>query len=70
MRLSDYLDTVIKEGLIAKSAILLCDVDLDNGESRKKGSIVTIMSKTKDGKFRAEHNDWSCILEANEFRYV
>ena len=53
-----------------KEVRLLIDLDLDDGESRKKGDVVSIIMKNHDGSYRAEDNDWACKMYDGEFEYI
>jgi len=66
-KLSDYL---LQGKIMHKQARLKVDVNLDSGESRKKGSIITILLKNQDGTFHAEDNDFACKLTCDEFEYL
>ena len=53
-----------------KKGKLLKTIKLDNGESKKKGSVVSILMKNADGTYHAEDNDWACKVTADEFTFV
>ena len=67
MKLSEYL---LQGKILYKKAKLLIDLDLDNGEPRKKGDIITILKDNQDGTFHAEDNDFACKVTRNEFEYI
>ena len=67
MKLSEYL---LQGKILEKKAKLNIDLDLDNGESRKKGDIVTIVKDNQDGTFHAEDNEFACKVTRDEFVFV
>ena len=67
MKLSEYIE---QGTFIIRDAKLLCDISLENGETRKKGDTVSILMKNKDGTYHAEDNDWACKLKRNEFEFI
>lgn len=67
MKLSDIFSGNTRH--IVKDALLTIDIELDNGESRKKGDKVSILYE-KDGKYHAEDNSFACMIDELEFEYV
>jgi hypothetical protein len=70
MKLSEIFSQVMREGFLNKRAMLLNEISLDNGETRKKGDVVYILSKCGENKYRAEHNEWACIVSGDEIKFL
>ena len=67
MKLSEYLSS---NKIMHKRAKLLIDLELDNGESRKKGDIVSILLDKGNGKYHAEDNEWACTVDKSEIEFI
>jgi len=67
MKLSEYLNT---GRIINKRGKLLIDIPLDDGETRKKGDIISILMDKGNGTFHAEDNDWAATISLTEFEWV
>ena len=67
MKLSEYL---LQGTPLFKKAKLTKSIKLDNGEKRKKGTIVSIIKQNPDGTYHAEDNGFACLLEKEDFEYI
>ena len=68
MKLSDMLN----QGTILfnKKAKLKKRIKLDNGESRKKGFVVSVLMKNSDGTYHVEDNDFACKVSSDEIEFI
>lgn len=66
MKLSDFFNSEIMH----KKAKLLIDIDLNNGESKKAGDIVSILKDYGKGYYHAEHNDFACKVHKSEIEFI
>jgi hypothetical protein len=53
-----------------KKAKLLVDIDLDNGESRKKGDIVYVVLQLPHNQYHIEDNEFACTASADEIKIL
>ena len=67
MKLSDYLS---KGNIIHKEAKLKIDLELDDGESRKKGDVVSVLMKFPNGTYHVEDNEFSCTVYEHEIKFI
>lgn len=70
MKLSDYLSDFISSGFMVKRATLNQDMELNNGESMKKGEEVLIMKDYGDGTYHAEMNDFATKVHKSEITFL
>lgn len=66
MKLSEFFST----GIMSRKATLNIDIDLDSGESMKKGEEVRILKDYGDGHYHAEHNGFACKVHRSEFTFL
>jgi len=64
------LDIINNGQLMNRQAELLVDIELDNGESRCKGDIVSVLVHKGNGKYHIENNDFSCTVSRDEFKFI
>lgn len=66
MKLSEFFSA----GIMSRKATLNIDIDLNNGESMKKGEEVRILKDYGDGHYHAEHNDFACKVHQSEITFI
>lgn len=66
MKLSEFFSS----GLMLQKATLKIDMNLDNGESMKKGEVVTVLKDYGDGYYHIEHNYFATKAHADEIEFI
>jgi len=68
MKLSEYLSS----GRImhSKKAKLKKLIKLDSGESRKKGSVVSVLMDFGNGSYHVEDNGFACKVTSDEIEFI
>ena len=64
------LSELLSQKMINRKAKLTVDIDLDDGEERFAGDIVSIMFEDSECRFHAEDNEWACKVMRDEFEYI
>lgn len=64
------LDMLKNNKVMNKRAKLLIDIDLDNGEARVKGDIVSVLLDKGNGQYHVEDNDFACTVSKDEIRFI
>lgn len=67
MKLSEYL---AQGKFLCKQAKLNVNITLNNGTSKKRGDIVSVIMENADGSFHIEHNDFACKVNRNEIEFI
>lgn len=67
MKLSEFMSSGLMFG---KKAKLKIDISLNNGESMKKGEVVSILKDYGDGYYHAEHNEFACKVYKDEIEFI
>lgn len=65
MKLSEVLS-----GMMYKKAKLKLDIELNNGEKREKGDVVSILINYGNGYYHAEHNEFACKVHESEIEFI
>lgn len=68
--MGNLFDLLSSGRVMHKKAKLLIDLELDNGESRKIGDIVSILLDKGDGYYHAEDNDFACTVHKSEIEFI
>ncbi|WP_337970227.1 hypothetical protein [Virgibacillus salexigens] len=66
MKLSEFMS----EGIMHRKAKLLMDINLNNGESRKKGEIVSVLKNYGGGYYHIEDNEFACKASDSEIEFI
>ena len=68
--MGSLFDLLTSGRIMHKKAKLLIDINLDNGEIRNVGDIVSILIDKGNGKYHAEDNDWACEVDISEIEFI
>lgn len=64
------LDMIASNKVYNKKAKLLINIDLDNGESMKKGDIGYVLIDYGNNTYHFEHNDFACKVMKHEIKFI
>lgn len=67
MKLSEFMSSGLMFG---KKARLTMGISLNNGESRKKGDIVSVLKDYGGGYYHIEDNDFACKASDSEIEFI
>jgi hypothetical protein len=67
MKLSEFFNSGLMFG---KKAKLLMDIDLNNGESRNKGDVVSVLKDYGAGYYHIEDNEFACKASDSEIEFI